>query len=107
MHDAQFETLVPEAITDTLTFKAPVDNGDGQGSAGAFGGTVATPVAEINSFGTTTPTLANAAIQSTAADGMVNSTNVFPKGLTIYGRWRGFNLAVADSKGGVIAYMGK
>lgn len=32
--------------------------------------------------------------------------NVFPKGLTIYGRWSAVSLAADDSTGGAIAYFG-
>ena len=34
----------------------------------------------------------------------LDSSNQFPAGMTIYGRWRKFNVA-ADSAGGVIAYL--
>jgi len=35
-----------------------------------------------------------------------NSTQVFPAGLTIYGRWTSVTLASADSDGGIICYFG-
>jgi len=37
-----------------------------------------------------------------SANGVVTDGEVFPKGVTIYGRWTGFQLAT----GGVIAYVG-
>mgnify|MGYP003155520988 CR=1 FL=1 len=36
---------------------------------------------------------------------VIDSSNVFPKGLTIFGRWDTFTIT-ADSDGGVIAYLG-
>ncbi len=79
------EGLVAELPTDA-TFKGPVT------SAG---------VAEINSFGTVAQTAANGGNSE-----RVDSTQVFPKGMTIYGRWRSFLLAAADSTGGAICYFG-
>ena len=103
MHDAKFEALVVEKVTDTTTFKGPIDVGDSAGNAGvAFGGTPASPKPEINSFGTDTGVLANGGNNL-----VVTSDNVFPKGLTIYGRWRSFTLHTGNSAGGVIAYYGK
>ena len=58
-------------------------------------------VAEIASFGHQTQTAGNGT-GSDAAD----SSQVFPKGLTIYGRWEEFTLAAADSTGGAICYFG-
>ena len=85
MSDLKFSALTAELPTDA-TFKGP------QTSAG---------VAETNSFGTVTGTAANGTNNE-----VVDSSNVFPKGLTIYGRWKGFTLSAADSTGGVIAYFG-
>lgn len=50
---------------------------------------------------TTTPNGAGA-----AGGQIIDTSNVFPKGLTIFGRWTGFKLQSADSDGGVIAYLG-
>ena len=36
---------------------------------------------------------------------IIDSSNVFPKGLTIFGRWDTFTIT-ADADGGVIAYLG-
>ena len=36
-----------------------------------------------------------------------SSTQVFPKGLTIYGRWTSVTLASDDSDGGIICYFGQ
>jgi|TARA_R110002126_G_scaffold250457_1_gene393366 hypothetical protein len=36
---------------------------------------------------------------------IIDTANVFPKGLTIFGRWDSFTIA-ADADGGVIAYLG-
>ena len=58
-------------------------------------------VAEAQSFGTQTQTAGNGT-GSDAAD----SSQVFPKGLTIYGRWEEFTLAAGDSTGGAICYFG-
>ena len=86
MSDLTVTTLAAEATTDT-TFKGP------QTSAG---------VAEINSFGTAIQTAANGAnSQRTSA-----AEQVFPKGLTIYGRWKEFALQAADTTGGAILYYG-
>ena len=89
MSDLKFSALTAELPTDA-TFKGP------QTSAG---------VAEINSFGTVTQTAANGT-QAGSAGYTPDASNVFPKGLTIYGRWKGFTLSAADSTGGVIAYFG-
>ena len=35
-----------------------------------------------------------------------SGTTIFPKGLTIYGRWTGFRMAAGDADGGVICYFG-
>ena len=37
----------------------------------------------------------------------VDSSQVFPKGLTIYGRWDSVSINADDSDGGIIAYFGK
>ena len=58
-------------------------------------------VSEINSFGTVAQTAANGGNSE-----RVDSSQVFPKGITIYGRWRSFLLAAADSTGGAICYFG-
>ena len=89
MSDLKFSALTAELPTDA-TFKGP------QTSAG---------VAEINSFGTVTQTAANGT-QAGTTGYTPDASNVFPKGLTIYGRWKGFTLSAADSTGGVIAYFG-
>jgi len=80
--------LVPELPTDA-TFKGPTFDDSG------------TTRAQINSFGTATQTVKNGA-ESLAVD----SNNLFPKGLTIYGRWTKFQITNADSTGGVILYYG-
>ena len=86
MSDLKFSALTAELPSDA-TFKGP------QTSAG---------VAETNSFGTANQTAANGneSIRTSAAD------QVFPKGLTIYGRWKEFALQAADSTGGAILYYG-
>ena len=104
MSDLKFSALTAELHTDA-TFKGPIDNGNGAGGDGAFGGTAANPVTEINSFGTATQTDANGT-QAGGAGYTPDASNVFPKGLTVYGRWKGFTLAAADSTGGLIAYFG-
>tara|TARA_R110000803_G_scaffold184785_1_gene247109 strand:+ start:29 stop:415 length:387 start_codon:yes stop_codon:yes gene_type:complete len=89
MSDLKFSALTAELPSDA-TFKGP------QTSAG---------VAEINSFGTALQTDANGT-QAATTGYSVAAANVFPKGLTIFGRWKGFTLSAADSSGGVIAYFG-
>ena len=89
MSDLKFSALTAELPSDA-TFKGP------QTSAG---------VAETNSFGTVTQTAANGT-QAGTTGYSVDASNVFPKGLTIFGRWKGFTLSAADSTGGVIAYFG-
>ena len=37
---------------------------------------------------------------------VIDSSNIFPKGLTIYGRWTSVT-PTADSDGGIICYFGK
>ena len=89
MSDLTFSALTAELPSDA-TFKGP------QTSAG---------VAETNSFGTVTQTAANGT-QAGGAGYTPDASNVFPKGLTVYGRWKGFTLSAADSTGGLIAYFG-
>jgi len=86
MSDLKVTTLAAEEASDS-TFKGPAT------SAG---------VAETNYFGTQTQTAANGAnsVRTAAAE------QVFPKGLTIYGRWKEFALQAADSTGGAILYYG-
>ena len=79
------EGLVAELPTDA-TVKGPA---------------TAAGVAEINSFGSSAQTAANGSNSE-----RVDSSQVFPKGITIYGRWRSFLLAAADSTGGAICYFG-
>ena len=82
------EGLVAELPTDD-TFKGPTFDDSG------------TARSSINSFGSTAQTTANGGNSE-----RVDSSNVFPKGLTIYGRWRSFLLSAADSTGGAICYFG-
>ena len=89
MSDLKFSALTAELPADA-TFKGPI-NADGDG--------------ETNSFGTVTQTDANGT-QAGTTGYSVAAANVFPKGLTIYGRWKGFTLSAADSTGGVIANFG-
>ena len=35
----------------------------------------------------------------------IDASNIFPKGLTIYGRWTQFKMAASDADGGVICYL--
>ena len=37
----------------------------------------------------------------------IDSSQVFPKGMTIYGRWKEIKLAATDADGGIICYFGK
>lgn len=50
-----------------------------------------------------------AAVAGNGAGGAdaVSSTQVFPRGLTIYGRWTSVTLNAADSDGGIICYFGE
>ena len=57
-------------------------------------------------------TLANQGVATQASFGqlgaghnLVTSANVFPQGITIYGRWTAVT-ATADTTGGVICYLG-
>ena len=58
---------------------------------------------EVGAGGTSTP---NAGSSPGPSGGkIIDSSNVFPKGLTIFGRWDTFTIT-ADADGGVIAYLG-
>ena len=70
VEDTAFDQLVPEVPTDS-TFKGSVFDDSG------------TNRSDINCIGTVAVTAAN----GTNADA-VGGSNVFPKGLTIYGRWK-------------------
>jgi len=85
MSDLTFSALTAELPTDA-TFKGP------QTSAG---------VAETNCIGIATQTAANGADSQ-----VVDTSNKFPKGITIYGRWKQLRLQTTDTTGGVIAYYG-
>lgn len=37
----------------------------------------------------------------------IDSSQIFPKGLTLYGRFTSFTLNAADADGGVVAYVGE
>ena len=57
------------------------------------------------------PNMSNAAHSSyTGSEGsggdVITSSTIFPKGLTIYGRWKTIMLATADADGGIIVYFG-
>lgn len=39
--------------------------------------------------------------------GLVTNSTIFPKGLTIYGRWSAVSLNSGDSDGGILVYFGK
>lgn len=39
--------------------------------------------------------------------GLVTNSVIFPKGLTIYGRWSAVSLNSGDSDGGILVYFGK
>ena len=80
--------LVPELPTDA-TFKGPTFDDSG------------TTRAQINSFGTVTQTTKNGAESK-----QVDSSNRFPKGITIYGRYTKFRLAAGNTSGGAILYYG-
>jgi len=69
-------------------------------SDGTTGICVGNASGEVGAGGTSTP-------NGTGASGgkIIDSSNVFPKGLTIFGRWDTFTIA-ADADGGVIAYLG-
>ena len=48
------------------------------------------------------------ALNSSGYGGVVIDTgNIFPAGITVYGRWTSFTLQAAAATGGVIAYFGK
>ena len=85
MDDTSLDILTPEVPTDA-TFKGP------QTSAG---------VAEINCVGIPLQTPANGANSQ-----VIDTSQVFPKGLTIYGRWTAFRMQTTVTTGGCIAYYG-
>ena len=84
--DASLDVLTPEVSTDA-TFKGPK--------------VLATKVAEINYVGVPAQTAANG-----ASSQPVDSTQVFPKGMTIYGRWTALSMETTVTTGGCIAYYG-
>ena len=53
------------------------------------------------SFGIATPDDGHGANSET-----VDTSQVFPAGMTIYGRWSAVSMSVADANGGLIAYFG-
>ena len=91
LEDVSLDVLTPELPTDA-TFRGPTFDDSG------------TTRAQINSFGVATQTAKNG-----AASAAVDASNVFPKGLTIYGRWTALSAqsGAINSTGGCIAYFGK
>ena len=86
MDDTSLDVLTPEVSTDA-TFKGPK--------------VLATSVAEINCVGIPAQTAANG-----AGSLAIDTSQVFPKGLTIYGRWTAFSMQTTVTTGGCIAYYG-
>jgi len=87
IQDTSFTLLTQELPTDA-TFKGP------QTSAG---------VAETNSFGTT----ANIAASNGANSDAVATSDVFPKGITLYGRWKAVTLNTSTTATSqVVVYYG-
>ncbi len=82
--NTSFDQLVPELPTDS-TFKGSVTSG----------------AADINCIGTVAVTDVN----GTNADA-VGGSDVFPKGLTIYGRWKTVELNMSTTTSQVILYFG-
>ena len=91
LEDVNLDVLTPELPTDA-TFKGPTFDDSG------------TTRAQINSFGIATQTAKNG-----TGSNAVDASNLFPKGLTIYGRWTAIsgNAAGINSTGGLIVYFGK
>ena len=87
MDDTALDVLTPEVSTDA-TFKGPK--------------VLATGVAEVNCFGIATQTAANG-----SGSQVVDTSQVFPKGLTIYGRWTALSMQTTVTTGGCIAYYGQ
>ena len=72
-------------------------------SDGTTGICVGNASGEVGAGGTSPP---NAGSSPGPSGGqIIDSSNVFPKGLTIFGRWDSFTIT-ADADGGVIAYLG-
>ena len=70
-------------------------------SDGTTGICVGEESGEVGAGGTSTPDGAGA-----SGGKIIDTSNVFPKGLTIFGRWDSFKLNATDADGGVIAYLG-
>lgn len=86
LSDTTFSELSPTPKNSSSDGTTGICVGEASGEEGA--GSTATP----NGTG--------------AAGGqIIDTANVFPKGLTIFGRWDSFTIA-ADADGGVIAYLG-
>ena len=88
IQDTSF-TLLTQELPTNATFKGPIN--------------ATTGYAETNSFGTTANIAASNGVNSDA----VGTSDVFPKGITIYGRWKAVTLntgTTATSQ--VIVYYG-
>jgi hypothetical protein len=64
----------------------------------------ATPVAGNTGF--FSHTAPSAVVHGSGADA-TGSVTIFPRGLTIYGRWTSVTLGTADADGGFICYFGQ
>ena len=92
LSDTTFNTLSP----------TPQDSA----SDGTTGICVGEESGEVGAGGSSTPNAgSNAAGGQIINAGGVSDLTVFPKGLTIFGRWDSFSID-ADADGGVIAYLG-
>lgn len=87
-------TMVEATAFTALTPEIPTD--------ATFRGSATSGASDINCVGTVTPTAAN----GSGAD-VLGSSDVFPAGITIYGRWKGFTLneITGEAKAGVICYF--
>ena len=72
---------------------------------GAAGICVGEESGEVGAGGSSTPNAGSAAGGQIINAGGVSDLTVFPKGLTIFGRWDSFSID-EDADGGVIAYLG-
>ena len=87
LDNQKFTVLTPEVPTDS-TFKGPV--------------VAATGASEVNCIGIATQTAAN----GTNSETIAADTTLFPKGLTIYGRWTSVQLEADADGDGAICYYG-
>ena len=109
-------TLANTGMANQMAFgqhgSAFIDGASGAYTAPTGKVVVAIQFLAQNSFSALTPEATSDCFGLAANSGqgtnhnLIDSSNLFPKGITVYGRWTEVRLNTADSDGGAILYFG-